>query len=765
MKRFAMSLIVLLFATSPLCFGQIATPSDINYDMVSNPDLLTKLLQDLFTYYQGTSVLFDPQTTAPTVAEGKLYYNDTANALYLYTGSEWVLMDTENGTSLDGAYDLGNGITVDGTAVTLTTGAAVNNSALALVGGETTNNNDTFTITHAGTGDAISINGASTGNLIYDEDGNFTVSSAGVMTFAGGSIATADFTFDDTYDILWDTSADTLIAQDNAKFGLGTDSDWLFSCDNTDGNLEAAAANDMFRFGETTNFDFTIHGGTNTNVVTFDTDDSALLMFLNGFDLRIMDDDYLIFGDSVSTESFTMKYDETTDNLQVVATAANDAVQFGDATTNTDVLFIGSGGTTTTNRIHYNASGDTNLGEWNFGVSDYGVDVYFYGATASQVVTWDQSADTWYFGDDAEGVDVIFRGDTTGQQVMWDESAMAWLFGDDADGVDVHFYGDTTLKQAWWDESGDEWFFGDTGYGIDVSFYAATAGDLILWDASDESLEFTGVSLLLDDDSDMFIGTGKDFSVTSDTANELDILPVTTDETSVVNFGATTAGVDLRVWGATGTDYLLWDSSDDYLHMVGDKVLFTLAEAAVNQFKVDATGTGVGAVIALDTTDGGISLDADGGDNGDITLNAADDMTLTAAGDLTLAVTGTLKGGGANIDNVQCTTEVVAGTTDALTAAQSGQTIVYTMTGGACTVTLPEATSATVGVYYRLIDGLATAGNDLSIDPEGDGTINGDTAGHKITNETDSDGCMCYIVCTAADTWVAVMNLAVWTEE
>jgi len=715
-----------------------ATNKKATYSRVSNPQQLRALLQDWADEFDDSWQIFTPVTTAPTAAEGKVYYNDTSNALYLCTdGSTWTLVDAGSGTSLDGAYNLGSAITVDGDSLTLTTTASVNNSVLALVGGETSNNNDTFTITHAGTGDAISIDGASTGNLIYDEDGNFTVSSAGIVTSAGGTCATADYLWDDTYDVSWDTSRNQLLFEDNAVLGIGgahdAAADFTFKYDATDLNMEAAAANDMFRMGETTHFDFVIHGATNTNEITFDTDDAALVCTFDGFDLVINDDDIIEFGDS---KEFSVYYDETTtDNLIFSALTGNDAVQIGDGTTVTDFVLQSTGDAAA--QVTFDGSGDTNNGQLLVGADDHGIDTFFYGATASQVVTWDQSADTWYFGDDAEGVDVVFNADTTADLVMWDESDEAL----EAVGAQVHLDDDSQLQLG--STAGDVYMqfngtnflidastadegmlIGDTTTGFDISYAFETAGTI--------STDYDADTMTFSDQMSLVFGTNSDASIMY-------------DETTDDNLEILAASVGMSV---TTNDFLI-----------------TLDGAAADQFKVDATGTVAGNAIVLKTTLGGIQLNADGGTQGDITIDAADDMTLTAAGDLTLAVTGTLKGGGAEIDNIQATTEVVTGTTDTLTAAQSGQTIIYTMTGGACTITLPEADAAAVGAWFRLIDGDVTAGNDLTIDPEGAGTINGDTAGNYIKNETDSDGCECYIVCTAPDTWIAVMNIAVWTEE
>jgi len=732
MKRWTLCLTVALFAVVATA---AYTPSDINYDAVSNPETLTQMLMDLFDNYQGTSVLFDPQTTAPATSEGKLYYNDTSDALYLYTGSAWELVDTEGGTNLDGAYNLGSAITVDGDAITLTTGAAVDNVVLALVGGETTNNNDSFTITHAGTGDAISINGASTGNLIYDEDGNFTVSSAGVMTFAGGSIPTADFLFNDTYDVGWDTSADTFYANDNAKFALGTNYDWVFSCDNTDGNLEAAAANDMSRFGETTNFDFAIHGGTNTNVITFDTDDSALLAIFDGFDVRMNDDDKIKFGDS---SEFVIEYDEDgDDDLVIVAATANDQVLIGDGTTGTDFVCVSSAGTTATHAAWFDASGNTNEGIWKYGNDDHGLDVEFYGETASQLVTWDQSADTWYFGDDAEGVDVYFNADTT--------------------------------------------------------------GDLILWDESDESLELTGVSILLDDDSDLFIGTGKDFSVTSDTATELDILPVTTDETSVVNFGATTSGVDVRMWGATGAAVALFDASADAILLEqvdialgdGDKILLgdtlgtgdfvisstsailTVAQVAANTGTMvfGASGTDVPITWNGETAGDYVQFNVDNVVVEDITVTMMDDTQLAFgdANDVTieydedgtnqLEITGAVRVEGTLGYTLEVTTDI---NNRVLTSDESGGVFTNIGDTDGSIFTLPTAAA---GLIFTFIDNEATAAEDVYILANTADKIAGGTAAEYYNCYDDTAFSYVTLLAIDAENWVVIAEGGTWAAD
>jgi len=456
---------------------------------------------------------------------------------------------------------------------------------------------------------------------------------------------------------------------------------------------------------------------------------------------------------------------------------------------------------------------------------------------------------------DTDAVDVKWFTDVSGNYVLFDEENDEVYFTD----VDIQLDDDTDLVFGTNDDfamysdtanilefdpatAGNEIRFGtsDTD-AVDITWYSDVSGNTVTFDEENDEVLFTDVDLQFDDDANLIIGSDDEWTI-DNSSEVLRIIGSDADDDFSVTIGVTTEGVDFKVWGATGTEYFLWDASGDYLHVVGDKTLLTMTGTTV-PIRLDATGTvASGNAIEFETTSGpiqiladgdgtgditidandtitivstdlaangiylhanggtsegikihsdqgtgdesvlvssdvggvtieakagSIDIEATGGTDGDIGINAGDDMTLTAAGDLTLAVTGTLAGGGATMDNFYSTTEVVAGTTDTLTAAQSGNMIIYTMTGGACTVTLPEATSGTVGMWFILIDGNATAGNDLTIDPEGAGQINGDTAGEYIKCENDRDGEGILIFSTAADTWytMACGSSTVWTEE
>ena len=67
------------------------TKGDINW-----PEVVSRAIQlidaNLYETQSGKSVksiTFDPQTSAPSTSEGKIYYNDTENSLIFWNGVAW----------------------------------------------------------------------------------------------------------------------------------------------------------------------------------------------------------------------------------------------------------------------------------------------------------------------------------------------------------------------------------------------------------------------------------------------------------------------------------------------------------------------------------------------------------------------------------------------------------------------------------------------------------------------------------------------------
>ena len=561
--------------------------SDISYDIVTNPQQLYQYLRDTIG---AVDVFRLMPTSEPTTGllEGQIYYDTTAGALFVYDStSDWVELADASGVSLDGAYNAGYAIDVDGTAVTLTVSVGDNNACLIIDQDDTTNDPDALVIDNesdASTSVSIQIDSVAG----YDIQGTgdvWKVSYTGVATLIGLVTSTGDVTFTGAnYNIIHDASANQLEFQDSAELSFGTDDDISIVYDNTNGDLDITGSGLEVAFGVTDEgMDVVMHGETASTYCLWDESADELLLVLA--DLKISQGSQIEFID-VSDSATDWTIDNATDETLLIyptETTDDQSINLGNATNTTDL------------RI--------------------------FGATASTVV-FDASADEVLF--DAYDIslgdgDYLLFGDTLGTG--------DFSISDQADVLVI----DTVVNGT------GEIAIGNDANDVPMKWYTDTTGDWVYF--NDDEVEFEDCVLIMMDATQLQFGDSADFYIhATNTACTLGTL--TTNETSAWNFGANEAGADIKAFGATSGDYLLWDASADYLHMVGDLVLFTLAEAAVNQFKVDATGTGAGDVIVFETTDGGIQLNADGEANGDIEINAGDDMEITTAGALTVATTG-----------------------------------------------------------------------------------------------------------------------------
>jgi hypothetical protein len=384
-------------------------------------------------------------------------------------------------------------------------------------------------------------------------------------------------------------------------------------------------------------------------------------------------------------------------------------------------------------------------GNVSFGVEDTGVVVTRYGDTAD--------ANVQFTGDDTQynGISLCMGA---GDQIQ---------FGDPLGTGDFTLVGDSNVLTLDVTVAGAGQFnIGNDADDLPMTWFGETADANVQFVADDIFINAMALCLGNTDQIQLGdpIGTG-DIKIYA-TGTSL-IIDGVVAETGDVQIGADNLGIDFKVHGATTGEYFWWDASEDSILPNCGNALFTLTDAEVDQFKVDATGTVVGDAINLETTDGGIMLNADGGSNGDIELNSADDMIITSAGDTTITTTGTLSVAGSQITN-QLLAPILDVNDITLTAAQSGSVVICTMTSAAATVTLPDAAA---GLWYIIIDANPTAGRDLSVDPQAADKINGDTAGQKITSVNDRDGEAIFICAYDGTDWytAAFGTSTVWTEE
>ena len=493
----------------------------------------------------------------------------------------------------------------------------------------------------------------------------------------------------------------SLSTTDAQNITMGTDSDWVFNAGTTDDLFTGTPATDgaVFRIG--------LADGTKSADLQWYTG--------NGVGL-IIDEGANTFGLTGLTANINAASNFATNINTGTSTGA---VTIGSATAGAIIV-------DTTSTIAVNSDG------------------------AIDITTTDASADITL---DSTAGSVIIDG---GQAA--DDAVVISATGTGA-GIDITSLGDVDITTT--GTAGEDITLTNTGGSINLSATEDIATAIVI-SASTGGIDIT---------ADGAAASDLDLDCTNGSVN------ITSGESAAdsIVISSTLGGIDISAVGAaagedidittTGSSINITATEDDSAALVievdgGTSEGLTLHSDQGTGDESILLSSDVGGVT-INAAAGSIDIEAVGGSDGDIGINAGDDLTITAAGNTTFAVTGTLGFGGSILTNIGSVTEVLA-TADTLTASQSGSMFIHTA-GSA--VTLPEATSAEVGVYFYIIDANSTAGADVSIDPEGAGTIDGDGAGDKITNETDALGCGCLIICTAADTWYTMMMPSAWTQE
>jgi hypothetical protein len=631
--------------------------------------------------------LFDPVSAAVGTTEGTIYYDSDTDTVQYRNASAWVSLTAGTGdNTLDDAYRQGGAgvgakIDADDGPVEIETADGSDDNGLHIDFDEADTGTPLLIESDNATADtpAIDIDGQTTGRDIEGTGASFYVTGTGAIACVGLTNTAGDILFDDTYDVSWDTSRDQLLFEDNAVLGIGgahdAAADVTFMWDTSNLLIESAAEDTgEIRFGSTNAIDVAMYGNTNTNIAMFNANTSTLE--LNGYDLQLQDGDFLMFGDG---DDFTMD-SSTAKRLDITPAGAGDdyEVLIGSDQTGVD---LGLYGASASNALLWDAS-DDRLEMTSADILMDDASVLIFG-TNSDFSVYSDTANTLEFDPSAAGdgilfgtaandaVDITWYSDTTGSTVTFDEENITVNFGASDTGVAVHFYGDTASQQAWWDHANDLWYFGDDAEGVDVVFNGDNTGNYVRWDENLDTMVFVDGNQKWDDDMIVYIGTGTnvttadgDFTIQSVSDTRMDITATAANSQVCIGDGSvatdflidniTTAGadiwfdqsadsaagtlyvgvdnkgIDLMLYGETTGEYVQWDMSTDTLISNCGNIALTTTDGEVDQFKVDATGTGAGDVIVLKTTDGGVQIDADGADNGDIEIDAADVITVIA---------------------------------------------------------------------------------------------------------------------------------------
>lgn len=120
-------------------------------------------------------------------------------------------------------------------------------------------------------------------------------------------------------------------------------------------------------------------------------------------------------------------------------------------------------------------------------------------------------------------------------------------------------------------------------------------------------------------------GAADDFSFTLTGAqNSSLVLSSAGTAADALTISTSAGGMDITVAGAAAGEDLDLTSAAS--------INLVATETAADQIKIDAQGTVAGNALNLETSDGGIIVNAVGASNGDLTLQAGDNMALTATG-------------------------------------------------------------------------------------------------------------------------------------
>ena len=600
----------------------VYTTKDINLEVAGNAEMLTDYLLDVLANQTAETYTFTPRASAPTAAQGLVYFNSGSSTLQIsLDGTNFSPIDTAGGVSLDGAYDFGS---AGGGRTILATDGAVQitntqNDTASLLGltysGNTTGDGLTITMS-VGSGDAIEIENTGTGSDIEGTGATWSISKAGAFIGVGGTWSGDHVFTGSSYDIEVDVSQDAIHFLDNALLAIGgattAAGDFVFSYDGTDLNLEAAAANDDYRMGETTHFNLVIHGETNTNEITFDTDNSALAMIVDGFSLIMNDNDVLNHGDS---KEFATYYDEAaTDNLIIVALNANDAVQIGDGTTGTDFKAMAA---TSGDFMLFDASADelfledvdlkVNEGaQIEFSVADNSVDWTIDVSTDEVLLflpaetTDDQS---FNIGDATNTSDFRLFG-ATASTVVYDASADVAIHTDyhlnltDADELrlgtggssgagDFKISGSSTPKlliDVVVAGTG-EIEIGNDADDVPLKWFGETTGDFLY--LTGDQLQLEDIDLALGDSTKILLGDALGTGDIEIYANGTElIIDGVVAETGTVSIGLTDLGIDFKLWAATSAEGVLWDASDEALEFSGADLTLNATSQIYNAYEV-----------------------------------------------------------------------------------------------------------------------------------------------------------------------------------
>jgi len=132
---------------------------------------------------------------------------------------------------------------------------------------------------------------------------------------------------------------------------------------------------------------------------------------------------------------------------------------------------------------------------------------------------------------------------------------------------------------------------------------------------------------------------GEDFTVAQAGAADASLIISSTGTgADALQITTSAGGLDISVTGTA-------DTEDLNLTAVGATTEMRLTSASTEADAIDILTSGTAGGIDIDTTDGAITIDAAGADNGDLTITVGDNFTLDGAGGSVYAIGGSTTSG------------------------------------------------------------------------------------------------------------------------
>jgi len=500
----------------------------------------------------------------------------------------------------------------------------------------------------------------------------------------------------------------------------------------------------------------------------------------DGWRIQATDSDTLAIGSNKASANAIIDYITITNGANAAAsnTTILGQLTIGVDDTGADVKFFGA----TAGKYWLwdeSADGVVQIGTLTVGVDDAGHDVKFFGDTASAYMLWDTSADDLVLAG-AAGIDLAGDIDVDGTanlDVVDIDGAVqidaTFTSGVDGQGYDTKFFGDTSGAYILWDTSADKLLTAG-GAVVDIvkdkfliggTAVTTTAAELNVLDAVTAGTVTASLGVVVDSSKD--IGSFRNITLTGELdGGSLDIsgnadIDGTTNLDAVdidgnvqidgtVTVGVDGTGLDVKFFGATSGQYLLWDESADELVLAGDtKLSFHDAAGGENIIASSNGHLEVNAGTTLDITAPTVDLNSSTEFNIDTAaydLNASGAVTIDSAGislDSSAASNLTTSGGALTITSAAAATWSTAAS--ALTINGTGG--LNLQEGGATIVSISDArvlaTSNTASVDLDASGAIQvnSSGGAISIGNDNiDQTVNLATAGTRTLNIGIDDG-------------------------